>query len=162
MMMKNEMNNKDTCDAFMEQYLSLDKDEHVPLALTLHLLACKKCRTQVRLLSMAEKAAAAPLQVQVPMNDETITSIMKKINPAWNPETFSTNPVSMSKWIVGGIAMILLMLVFGVFTNSSSSQGLMIAFYLVFGGVVTSYCTLFVASNMDFFVKKIHTMKLAV
>src|SRR5574344_437159 len=138
MMSRTDINDTE-CERFINEYLELDKYERVPLSLTFHLLTCKKCRTQVRLL--------------------TITEIMQKINPAWDPETCSTNPVSMTKWIIGGIAMILFMLVFAIFTSSASDQRLLVAFYLVFGGVVTSYCTLFVGSNMDFFVKKIHTMK---
>jgi hypothetical protein len=160
MMSRTDMNDTE-CERFMNEYLELDKDERVPFSLTFHLLSCKKCRTQVRLLTIAEKTAASPLQVQVPLNSSSITGIMQKINPAWDPETCSTNPVSMTKWIVGGIAMILFMLVFAVFTSSASDQRLLVAFYLVFGGVVTSYCALFVGSNMDFFVKKIHTIKIA-
>lgn len=158
-MTKTEKDN--TCENYMDQYLALDKDERVPLSLTIHLLICKKCRTQVRLLTMAEKIAAEPLCVPVPLTDNIITAIMKKIQPDWDPETCSTNPVSLKKWIVGGIFMILSMLVFGVFTSASSSEGLLVAFYLVFAGVVCSYCALFVGSNMDFFIKKIHTIKLA-
>ena len=32
------------CNSVMEEYLSLDKGERIPLPITLHLLSCKKCR----------------------------------------------------------------------------------------------------------------------
>jgi hypothetical protein len=149
---------KEKCEEVMNTYLSLDKDERVPFTVTAHLLACKKCRTQVRMLTLAERIVAAPLKIQVPLNDMAITAIMQKINPAWDPETCSTNPVSLRKWVAGGAAMILFMLVFGFLTTSTCNESLLFAFYLVFAGVVTAYCALFIASNLDFFIKKMQTL----
>ena len=42
--MKNEK-----CEKIMDTFLALDKDERLPLSVSLHLLACPHCRSQVRL-----------------------------------------------------------------------------------------------------------------
>lgn len=151
-------NKNAACEKIMDSYLTLDKNERIPLKITLHLLKCEKCRTQVRYLNMAEKIACAPVKIETPLTDKTINSIMRKINPEW---TFPRkNPVSMTKWIVGGILMILFMLVFGIFSKVFVNEGFQIAFYLVFAGSVTAYCAIFVGCNLDCFIKKIETIRL--
>lgn len=148
------------CTQIMNQFLELDKNQRIPLKLTLHLLLCKKCRTQVRMLTKAEKIASEPLKVQVPLTDNSIEAVLRQINPQYDYEE-SKSPISLGRWIVSGAAMVCLMLLFGILTRGSSSQALLISFYLLFAGVVTAYCAFFVGCNMDFFVKKIETMKFA-
>lgn len=142
------------CENVMKGFLSLDKGEKIPLASTLHLLKCKKCRTEVRNLTLAEKEAARPLKVRAAMKNPQLSSIMSKINPNWVPEK-EKNAVSLGGWIGVGVAMILLMMFFGIYSASMRSQMLSVAFYLVFAGCVISYGALFIINNMDFFVKKI-------
>ncbi len=145
----------------MDTFLSLDKNEHIPFMLTLRLLADKKCRTQVRLMTKAEKIASEPLKIQVPLNDTSIEAVLKQINPDFNEAEAEKSPISLSRWIVAGLIMILLLLIFGIITRRDSSQVLMLCFSLLFAGAVTAYCALFVGCNMDFFVKKIETRKFA-
>lgn len=151
---------RETCNIIMNHFLELDKNERMPFSITFHLLICKRCRTQVRLLTQAEKTAAEPVKIPVPLNDTTIETVLKKIDPAYN--AVSDSPISLLKWIVSGLLMIFLLLIFGVITNSTSSGQLLLVFYLMFAILVTVYCALFVGCNMDFFVKKIETLKLAV
>uniref|UniRef100_UPI00388F6614 hypothetical protein n=1 Tax=Treponema sp. TaxID=166 RepID=UPI00388F6614 len=119
---------------------------HIPLKITFHLLTCKKCRTQVHYLSLAEKYASQPLHL----------SIKEKI------ENMDVEPVSMTKWIVWGIIMILLMVTFGIFLNRLNITGFSIIFNLIFGSLITVYCALFVGTNIDFFIKKIDKIQTAV
>lgn len=149
----------DHCEQIMDAYLALDKNERIPFTLTLHLLTCKHCRTQVRLLTRAQKIAARPLAVQTPLSDAGIQRIMQAVDPTWT-ET-KAKPVSLTNWIFGGILMIVFMLVFGAFRNSLESDALTLAFYLFFACAVTAYCVLFVGTNLDFFIKKIQTMQTA-
>ncbi|MBR1403889.1 MAG: hypothetical protein IJ558_06895 [Treponema sp.] len=132
--MKNE-----NCEKKMDEFLALDKNERLPLSLTLHLLSCKKCRSQVHYLTLAERYASEP------------------IHAASAKELFATRqplkPVSMTKWIVWGTIMLLLMVTFGIFLNRIDHAA--IFFHVLFGILVTAYCVLFVATNMDFFIKKI-------
>ncbi len=144
------------CEEVMDTYLALDKNERIPLAVTLHLLTCKTCRTQVRLLTRAEGIAARPLAVATPLTDSSITDLMQKIIPSWSAE--KAKPVSMHGWIFGGILMVLFMLAFGFFHGAIHSETLLLSFYLVFALAVTAYCAIFVAANLDFFVKKIGTI----
>lgn len=124
---------KSRCDLMMDRFLMLDKHERIPLRVTLHLLGCKKCRSQVRYLSKAEKIAAEPLKISVPL----------------------IKPVSMKKWIFYGILMILLMATYQLSAAKLGSETANTFFYIIFGIVVTAYCAIFIAANLDFFVKKI-------
>jgi hypothetical protein len=148
------MNNK-TCDDMMETFFALDKHERYPLKLTLHLLACQKCRTQVRLCTIAERLCAEPLKRGA--RDEEVDALIAKIRGV-NPESADASPISLRRWIVSGVAMIAAMMLFTVISPRSAGNHLQLAFYLMFGCVVTAYCSVFIASNIDFFVKKIEAM----
>ncbi|MBO6218111.1 MAG: hypothetical protein J6N81_00855 [Treponema sp.] len=132
--------NNETCEKNMDTFLSLDKYERIPLRLTLHLLSCKKCRTQVHYLSLAEKYASEPIK-QTPIKDAL--------------ENMPVRPVTMTKWIIWGIIMILLLVVFCLILNRIDRTSFAIFFNIIFGTLVTAYCVLFVGTNMDFFIKKI-------
>lgn len=140
----------------MNTFLALDKDERLPLAVSFHLLACPECRSQVRLLTRAEHIAATALSREAGEDDRAVFAIMQK---AGIGEKSLPNPISLKRWVVSGIAMVLLMLSFGLFAAESSSE-LKIAFYLVFALIITTYCAMFIGSNIDFFIKKISTSDL--
>lgn len=140
----------------MDDYLSLDKGQRIPLDLTIHLLKCKKCRSEIRALSYAEKIAGRPLAIPTPITDKSIALVMKQIDPSFNPQK---NHVPLYQWVIFGVVMIAALCSFGIFTSSSSDHFLMFAFYLMFAGAVTAYCMLFIGTNLDFFVKKINTYK---
>ena len=146
------------CENIMDTFLALDKDEHIPLKVSLHLLSCPKCRTQVRMMTKAEHLAKVPLAQAVSESDSVITSVLKKIDTM--KSTSTPNPISLRQWVVSGILMILLMLSFGLYTANSSEE-LKIAFYLVFALIITIYCSMFIGCNIDFFIKKINTQDFA-
>ena len=144
----------ETCEKQMNRFLMLDKNERIPLGVTLHLLKCPKCRNEGRLMTMAERIAARPLKISLPVSAESILDSISTLNPSWKIEP---RPVSMKKWVVGGIFMIVFMLFFNFFASffGIRNETLQLYFYLVFLGFVIFYCMLFVGTNMDFFVKKI-------
>lgn len=121
------------CEKMMDKFLMLDKHERIPIDVTLHLLRCKKCRSQVRYLTKAEKIASSTLK--------TSASRIK--------------PVSMKKWIVCGILMMILMMSYTFSAAKFVNETANAFFYILFGFVVTAYCAIFIAANLDFFVKKI-------
>ncbi len=147
------------CEKTMDKFLEMDKNDRIPFGVTMHLLFCKDCRRQVHYLTMAEKLAAAPLKVPAPLNDAALNQIMKSADPSWCDKNLQKNPVSMFRWILGGLLMILFLCCFGLFANSVQSEGLLITFYVVFSVIVVCYSAIFVGSNLDFFVKKIETLK---
>ena len=143
------------CNDVMEEYLRLDKGERIPLGLTLHLLVCKNCRKQVRLLKQAEKSAIPNPCSQTALDDAAILAVMNKIMTESGSQK---NPISLSKWIIGGILMILLFIAFSVFAKPGSNRFLTLSTYIELAAIVTVYCVLFIRSNMDFFVKKINSI----
>lgn len=144
------------CNAVMEEYLSLDKGERVPLKITLHLLSCKKCREQTRLLKTAERSSAPNPLKQTALNDASILSVMNKIAAQSKGKK---NPISLSKWIVGGVAMVALFIVFSVFAKPGSNHPLTVYTYVELAALITAYCALFIRSNMEMFVKKTDTKR---
>lgn len=142
------------CNIIMEEYLALDKGERVPLGVTIHLLACKKCRAQVRLLRSAERSSVPDPCKQTALDDAAILAVMNKISSKKNGEK---NPISLSKWIVGGVAMVALFITFSVFERPGASRALTVYTYIELAALITAYCALFIRSNMDFFVKKINS-----
>lgn len=136
--MKNEI-----CEKRMNEFMMLDKNERIPVKVTLHLLKCRECRTQVHYLTLAEKYAGEALKRK---------SLLERL------ENMDVKPVSMGKWIVWGILMLVMMVISGLFLNESDSKSLAIIFNLLFGLLITAYCAIFVATNMDFFIKKINKM----
>ena len=148
------MSNK--CNDVMDKFLSLDKGQILPLKVTMHLLFCKKCRSEIKMLKEAEKVCKAPIEVPCPIDDKSILLVMQKIDPSY---TYTTSPISIKKWILGGICMILFMLCFGLNNPYQTNQAISIYFYLFFAILVTVYCAMFVGTNIDYFVKKINAKK---
>ena len=139
--MKNEI-----CEKNMDTFLALDKYEQIPLSVTLHLLKCKKCRTSVHYLTLAEKYASEPLKRE---------GILERL------ANMEVKPISMARWIISGALMIFLMVIFCLFLNKIDKNSFALLFNAFFGILITVYCVLFVSTNMDFFVKKTGTRKLS-
>lgn len=135
----------------MDKYLMLDKGEMLPLSLIIHLLTCRECRRQIRLLSKAQKLAGKPLKITVSTSDRTITEAMQAIDINYDS---SKVHVPLFQWIAAGVLMIAAFFFFALFTETQTHQVNAI-YYLLFAGSITAYCLLFVGTNLDFFIKKI-------
>lgn len=147
------MKNK-KCNKIIERYLQLDKNQRLPLSITLHILSCKSCKNKIRMMSLAEEAIKEPISIEVPITDNSIEQIMQKISP----ETYNKitkNPISMTNWIISGIITILLLCASVIFASKFNSSTLTFIYTLISGTAIITYCCAFVISNIDFFVKKI-------
>lgn len=142
------------CEEIMNSYLMLDKNERVPLNITIHMIKCRKCRNQIRLLSLAEKYLAEPLNIQVPLTDKSIEKVLDSIPPKIYRKIMS-KPLSMAGWITGGIIMFLCFIIFMTFIPMMETKDLSLIYSLMIAVIVTAYCTMFVISNIDVFIKKI-------
>lgn len=142
----------------MERFMELDKNERLPLYITLHLILCRECRTSVRMLTLAEKQAAQPLAEYVTVDSAFMQAVLAKVSPITQETAV---PVTMKRWVVSGILMIAALFFFPVFSymRLPDSELLTVSFYLLFGCAVAVYCIIFVGGNMDFFVKQIELAK---
>ena len=160
-----------TCDKAFTRYLELDKNERVPLRVTLHLIGCPSCRTGVRHLTRAERSLARPLSALPRESAERDVSVAedKAIRAAIERITASglsypdgrddLGRVSMTRWVVAGCALVA---GFAIMPASSMGEWSRLvygdAYYLPFsilcGVAVTVFGGLFIGSNIDFFVKK--------
>lgn len=156
MILEVKMNTR--CSEIMDDFFALDKHQRIPLYITAHLLVCKKCRTEVRLMTLTERVNAEPLHISTDDNDRRILQLMQKLDSAYAPSE-KIAPISLKRWIVSGIAMVLAMMMFIFSQSTLPNQALSLSFYIVFAVVISAYCALFVGSNMDYFIKKIETFK---
>ncbi|HZK19695.1 MAG TPA: hypothetical protein VFC68_03110 [Treponemataceae bacterium] len=144
------------CEKTMNVFLALDKNEHSPFSVLCHFLVCKKCRKNAIRIKTAEKIGVRDLSQPVSLSNQTLVSIMNNIDPSFLAKETKTMPFfSMVKWIVIGFFIVCLMLVFGIFFTISARQGMYAVATTTFAIVITAYCIFFVASNLDFFVKKL-------
>lgn len=173
-----------TCDKYFDKFLSLDKNEIIPLSVSLHLLVCPKCRTAVRNMSVAEDI----LQQGLRENDRPAdgrrdapgkargSSAAKPHDPVLQAALAQiaaaglvydvplTGRVSMVKWVCGGLILILCLVGFpftamGKWAESVLGRWFSISFYILTGTSIAVYSALFIGSNIDFFVKKIRKHK---
>ena len=145
------------CNECMDIYLSLDKNQKVPFTAIKHLLTCKKCRKNIKLLSHAQKLTASPLYIPTPVDSRTITDVMRKIDPSYNPPRRS---LSLVQWIIAGIALIAGYIVMEVFFDiESTSTLLQIAVHFTIAFLIIAYCLVFALFNQELFIKKMNVRK---
>lgn len=177
------MRKKDKCRKYFNRFLAMDKNEILPLCVSLHLLTCVKCRTAVRSMTVAEDL------LQQKMGENTRRTKPRTENPAEEEQntrrsctaadpvvqaalrrleeaglvysgTPVTGQVSLGKWIAGGFLLILCLAAFpftypGQWAAKTFAVYFILPFYLLTGTAVAVYISVFIGSNMDFFVKKI-------
>ena len=145
------MKDNQQCEKMIDTYLMLDKHERIPLAVCVHLLTCKKCRTQVRMMTQAEEKLSSPLAIQLPFSDLKLCSIMQSVDPGFDIKSIC--PVSMRKWVITGIFMIIGIIIFEILDYLLPGAAILSAsIHIVFGISIVLYCTIFIASNLEFFV----------
>ncbi|HKL85932.1 MAG TPA: hypothetical protein VJ861_06345 [Treponemataceae bacterium] len=154
-----------TCEKAFDRYLELDKNERVPLGVTLHLLRCPVCRTSVRALTRSEVFLASSLEessvdfkVEDPIVAEALTRI-KATGFLWEAPPVQDKHVSLFRWIVSGLVLgggfaLVPSSSIGIWSQGVFGTSFSIPFYLMCGMAITTWCGMFVGSNIDFFVKK--------
>lgn len=152
------------CDKAFDRYLSLDKNERVPLSLTVHLLFCPVCRTGVRHLSHAEETLSSILEPApaVRSEDPVVAAALSRIAAAglvYPSVPVTVHSVSLVRWLLAGVALIAGFAVvpfstIGSWSSQTFGPSFLVPFYLLCGVAVTAYCGLFVGTNIDLFVKK--------
>lgn len=146
--------NKEKCKFYMDLFFQLDKSQILPAKLCFHLITCKSCRSQVRALTLAERTCSASIKKKKPLDNENLLNIMKKIDSSYQIST-EIKPVSLKRWIISGVLMVIALFGFSFFNIKSINDSISISFYLVFASIITIYCIMFVIGNMDFFIKQI-------
>lgn len=143
---------KINCEECMDTYLSLDKGEKIPRAVTRHLLTCPKCREEIKAISRAEKIAAGPLTINSPVSSQSINESLRKIGPECIP---GQKKLSLVAWILYAIGFFAAILVFCTFFTSL--EVLTFNFSFAFAICIIVYITVMIYMNMDIFVKKINS-----
>ena len=125
---------KNKCDFYMDKFLALDKGERIPLSVSLHLLKCKNCRSQVRLLTKSEKLFSKYAKSSSGENSASVKKIIEQIAPDYNPEKYKVI----------------------IFARTTQLQAFITSISLA--GALCGYSALFVGTNLDFFIKKIDSL----
>jgi hypothetical protein len=154
-----------TCEKAFNEYLSLDKDERIPLSVTLHLLVCPVCRTGVRKLTRAEKVLAAPLVpvlAKDSVSDPVVAAAMARIVSSglvYQPVQDEECQITLVRWFIAGVALaagfaVIPFTSVGEWSKFVFGTSFSVPFYLLCGIAVAVYGGLFIGTNIDFFVKK--------
>ncbi len=139
------------CDQYIEEYLSLDKGQQVPLHVTLHLLGCPHCRAEVRMLSRAERLSSRRLSSPSPLEDESISTVLRRIDA---PRAQPRHSVSVVPWLVTGIILTLALLLVHVALHGRSGGILSFSVDAAGAAVITAYIAICIGANLDFFIKR--------
>jgi len=141
---------KSNCEEMMNIFYALDKNEVIPFKVSMHLLTCKECRTKVRLLTKAEKLAAKEAHKKVSLSDAQISAI---INNTIKNEKSMIHPVSFVSWIIGSIVLLACLVLLNL-VSSNQAESMQFCINIFIGLVVSSFAVVFIAVNLDFFIKK--------
>lgn len=102
------------CEEALNRYMALDKHEAVPVAVTFHILRCKKCRAIVRALTKTSSIYSASVSNNsVDINNEltkkTMAKIVEVVPELLSSQTqkYSLPQVSILPWVITGLAMII-------------------------------------------------------
>lgn len=151
-MKKDKMN----CEQYMEQYLALDKGQRVPLSLSVHLLSCRKCREEIRGLVRAEKIASAPVKAPVNLEADSIRRVIDSIDTTYAAKKKN---YPMVNWIIAGVVLVGALIVFAVLLNPAKVLSFTLS--MIFALLITGWVMAFVATNLDFFVKRVRILRFA-
>ncbi len=144
------------CDKTINSFLELDKDESLGFKTTLHLLTCKKCRTVVRLYTLAQRSSSRPLYKAEESQSNAIHQIVQKANPSLELlKSSQIKPVSMTRWLISGLMLVVTIFIFSLLNETISNSRLQVTIYLCFSAFICAFCAFFIGSNLDFFIKKI-------
>ena len=138
------------CSFVMDRFFALDQNEKLPLWMTLHLLHCKECRTQVRMLTQAEKISSRDSKGSAMFSAGTISDVIARLYPE-KP----VKKVSLLNWGIAGIFLLFCMILLSVVSKQIVNKAVQLEIYLFIGILVSVFVMCFVTSNLDFFVKQI-------
>lgn len=141
---------EEKCDEIMDTYIGLEKGDKVPAAITLHLLTCKKCRKEVQTLNHAKKLVTKPLHEHPPVEVDSITDIMKKLDINYAPKKHS---VPLIWWVIIGIILIIAMVAMCLVVNRLSFRIFRFILLITITGSIIAYAMLFIGYHIDLFIK---------
>ena len=144
------------CSRIMEKYLSLDKNQKVPLEVSSHLLKCRKCRKQVRALRIAERVSAESFSFEAPLEDNLIQSVLTQIDPK-TAKKMNYQEKIFGLWTTSGIVLIFAFVLVVFAAKNFQNRDLLMAIATVIAGFVTVWGVLYIATNVDFFIKRINS-----
>ena len=133
----------------MEEYLSLDKGQHVPLHVTLHLLGCPRCRAEVRMLSRAERLSSRQLAAPSPLEDNAISTVLQRIEPSGKEHS-----VTLLPWLITGIVLTLALVAVHVIFYGRAGGILSFCLNAATAVIISSYIAICIGANLDLFIKR--------
>lgn len=153
------------CNKIIERYLMLDKHQMIPFDITLHLLFCKKCRLEVVKLVAAEKTAAEILKTPEESSCGEVKAILEKARIEQMKKIVNQKS-NFFPWILSGVIMVLCFAVFPMLSMGEwgvdvLGNAFVLAFFITAGFCVALYSGIFIATHLDFFIKKYDFKKVA-
>lgn len=143
------MENK--CNEYLDVFYGLDKHEHLPLKLSMHLLFCKECRTTVRNLTKAEKLLSEKAMTASDDSSETAANVLNSI--AKINLNYHEKKTSLRKWALSGTGLFACFIIMIPLLIIKEQDFLSLISTISLSALLCIWCGLFVGNNMDYFVK---------
>ncbi|WP_407398727.1 hypothetical protein [Treponema sp.] len=143
------MENK--CNEYLDVFYGLDKHEHLPLKLSMHLLFCKECRTTVRNLTKAEKLLSEKAMTASDDSSETAANLLNSI--AKINLNYHEKKTSLRKWALSGTGLFACFIIMIPLLIIKEQDFLSLISTISLSALLCIWCGLFVGNNMDYFVK---------
>lgn len=152
------------CEYILDRFASLDKYESMPINIKIHLIHCKKCRTIITKMSMAESVQLQILNESVDNNtrmlDATMQRILRLQNHRSAQEQQKEEPALIS-WLIAGLILVLGFIIvpfsdIGKMGMQQFGTAFSIPFALLCAGSIVAYSAVFIAKNIVFFTEKLN------
>lgn len=143
------------CDRTVNSYLQLEDYTSIPFTLRLHLLLCKKCRQEIKILSRTFSRIRNDFPYKSPVD---ITLSVMSIIRAENITSGKT--VSGFKWVsIGAIIFSSIVLInFSesfIWLKKEFGSNYTIPVSIVMGFIITAYASILIACNYEYIKKYI-------
>lgn len=154
------------CNEIMEEYLHVERYERLPLHIVFHLLHCKKCRNNIRCMTVATHFSSNKIMKRAVKTNPLYIRTMQQIMAINNENAIKKSKFTfliLSLWAVIGTLMLAIFLVvpstkLGLIFMQAFGSRFTLQFLFTVVSFLTTCTIIFIANNLKFFVK---TFKLA-
>lgn len=154
------------CNEVMEEYLHVERYERLPLNIAFHILHCKKCRDNIRNMTLATHFSSNKIMRRSSKTNPLYIKTMQQIMVANSEQTIKKSNFAFfifSLWGVIGTAMLAIFLVIpstktGIKFMQTFGNHFALQFLFTVVFFLTICTIIFIANNLKLLVK---TFKLA-
>lgn len=157
------------CQDFMTKYMQVERYERLPLCLLPHFFYCKKCRENVRMMTVANHFSYSKINKKVERDNalylRTMNCILQAENIAVQSKkkqpfckSFAFSCLTLSSWCIFGMFSLFAYIFLpstkaGASIMSGFGHYFSLQFFIMIGLFFTAYTIIFIARNIEILSK---------